>query len=199
MSRKQTSYIVAGIIVLMLLIDQLIKFYVKLHFRLGESVEVFSWFELCFVENDGMAFGIEWGKKIFLTLFRIIAVGFLFYYIHMLIRDKARVGYIVMVSLVTAGAIGNIIDCLFYGLIFSESTPYAIASMFPAGGGYNTFLCGKVVDMFYFPIIHNAAGEVIFFRPVFNFADSCITVAVIAILLFFNKDLNKSLSKSEAK
>lgn len=199
MSKKQTSILVAGIIFLMLLIDQLIKFYIKLHFRLGESFEVFSWFNLCFVENDGMAFGIEWGKKIFLTIFRIIAVGFLFYYIHILVRDKARVGYIVMVALVTAGAIGNIIDCLFYGLIFTESTPYAIATLSSGAGGYSTFLCGKVVDMFYFPLIHNAAGDVLFFRPVFNFADSCITVAVIAILLFFNKDLNKSLNKNEAK
>lgn len=197
MTNKGKIWLVTGIILLMLFIDQVIKFAVKLNFTLGESYAVFPWFQLCFVENNGMAFGIEWFDKLFLTLFRVVAVGFLIYYLHLLIREGARVGYLVFVALVTAGAMGNILDCMFYGLIFSESTPFALAEFMPASGGYGSFLYGKVVDMFYFPLIHNAAGETIFFRPVFNFADSCITVSVIAILLFYSKDLNSSLNKKD--
>lgn len=197
MTKTGKSWLVIGIVLLMLIIDQAIKFAIKLNFTLGESYSVFPWFQLCFVENNGMAFGIEWFDKLFLTLFRVVAVGFLVYYLYLLIRDGARVGYLVFVALVTAGAMGNILDCMFYGLIFSESTPFALAEFLPSAGGYGSFMYGKVVDMFYFPLIHNAAGETIFFRPVFNFADSCITVSVIAILLFYSKDLNKSLNKKE--
>ena len=199
LSPKSQTLLVTAIILLVLLIDQAVKFYVKLNFTLGEAREVFPWFVICFVENDGMAFGIEWFSKLFLTLFRIVAVGLFCWYMHTLIyKQHVRTSYLVMVALVTAGALGNIIDCLFYGLIFSESTPLAVASLFPAGGGYAPFFYGKVVDMFYFPLIHNSAGETIFFRPVFNFADSCITVAVILIFIFFSKDLNKSLSKDKS-
>lgn len=197
LSKRNTSLLVAGIVVLLLLIDQVIKFYVKLHFTLGESFVVFPWFQICMIENNGMAFGIEWFDKLFLTLFRIVAVGVLCWYLHRLIKAEARMGYIIMVCLVLAGAMGNIIDCMFYGLIFSETTPFEVATLFPDGGGYASFFYGKVVDMFYFPLIHNAAGETIFFRPVFNFADSCITVAVIVIILFFSKDLNRSFEKEK--
>lgn len=195
LSTKSLTALVAGIVVLCLVLDQALKCYIKLNFTLGESVEVFPWFQICFVENNGMAFGIEWFDKLFLTLFRLIVAGLLGYYLHRLIRSRVRVGFLVVMSLVMAGALGNIIDCMFYGLIFSASTPWQIATLFPAGGGYADFLYGKVVDMFYFPLIHNAAGEVVFFRPVFNFADCCITVSVILILLFYSKDLNESLSK----
>lgn len=195
LSTKSLTALVAGIVVLCLVLDQALKCYIKLNFTLGESVEVFPWFQICFVENNGMAFGIEWFDKLFLTLFRLIVAGLLGYYLHRLIRSRVRVGFLVVMSLVMAGALGNIIDCMFYGLIFSASTPWQIATLFPAGGGYADFLYGKVVDMFYFPLIHNAAGEVVFFRPVFNFADCCITVSVILILLFYSKDLNRSLSK----
>ena len=198
LSKRNTSLLVAGIVVLLLLIDQVIKFYVKLHFTLGESYVVFPWFQICMIENNGMAFGIEWFDKLFLTLFRIVAVGVLCWYLHRLIKAEARMGYIIMVCLVLAGAMGNIIDCMFYGLIFSETTPFEVATLFPDGGGYAPFFYGKVVDMFYFPLIHNAAGETIFFRPVFNFADSCITVAVIVIILFFSKDLNRSFEKEKS-
>ena len=195
MNNKSASWLVTAIVIAALVLDQAFKIYVKLHFTLGETVEVFPWFNLCFIENNGMAFGIEWFDKLFLTLFRIVAVGLLIWYIHTLIRNKARIVYIVFVTLVLAGALGNIIDCLFYGLLFSESTYLDVAQFLPAGGGYAPFFYGRVVDMLYFPLIHNSAGEVIFFRPVFNIADSYITVAVIAIVLFFTKDLNASLSK----
>ena len=196
LSPKSQTWLVTSIVLLVLVLDQCFKFYVKLHFTLGEAHELLPWFQICFVENNGMAFGIEWFDKLFLTLFRIVAVGLFCWYMHTLIRKQhVRTGYLVMVALITAGALGNIIDCLFYGLMFSESTPFAVATLFPAEGGYAPFFYGRVVDMLYFPLIHNAAGETIFFRPVFNIADSCITVAVIVIFLFYAKDLNKSLSK----
>ena len=176
------SILVPAIIVVALVLDQWLKLYVATHFELGESVQVTSWFWLCFVENNGMAFGIEWFSKFVLTSFRIVAVGVLCWYMWRLIHvNKVRTSYLTMVSLVTAGAMGNIIDCVFYGKLF----------------GYAGWFYGKVVDMLYFPLITNSAGECIFFRPVFNLADSCITVAVIAILLFFRKDLDDSLKKIE--
>lgn len=195
LSKASLTGLIVGLVVVLLVLDQALKFYVKLHFTLGEMHSILPFFALCFVENDGMAFGIEWFDKLFLTLFRIVVVGLLCWYMPQLVVKKARTGFIVLISLVLAGALGNIIDCLFYGLIFSPSTPYEVATLFPAGGGYAPFFYGKVVDMLYFPLIHNAAGEVIFFRPVFNLADSCITVAVILILIFGMKDLNESLSK----
>ncbi len=195
MKKKQT-WLVVGFIILMLLIDQLTKFYIKLHFTLGEVVEVFPWFNICFVENNGMAFGIEWFDKFFLTLFRIIVVGVVCWYLHRLIQQQARTGYILTIASITTGALGNIIDCLFYGLIFSESTHTQVATFLPDTGGYADFFYGRVVDMLYFPLIHNSAGEVIFFRPVFNIADCCITIAVFVILFFYRKDLNQILEKS---
>ncbi|MBR1928117.1 MAG: signal peptidase II [Paludibacteraceae bacterium] len=197
MSPKKQSIIVLTIILLALILDQTLKFYIKLNFTLGQAQSILPFFQLCFVENDGMAFGIEWFSKLLLTLFRIAAVALFSYYIYQLIfRQNARFIYIIFVALITAGALGNIIDCLFYGLIFSESTFNSVATLFPAGGGYAPLFYGKVVDMFYFPLIHNSAGETIFFRPVFNLADSFITISVFAILIFFSKDLNKSLSKN---
>ena len=176
---KQTG-IAAGIVLLAVAIDQLSKVYIKTHFELGEAREVFSWFWIVFVENNGMAFGIEWFSKLFLTLFRILAVGVLGWYIHTMIhKQEVRTSYLTMISLITAGALGNIIDCVFYGKIW----------------GYADWFYGKVVDMLYFPLIRNAAGECLFFRPVFNIADSCITVAVILIIIFFRKDLDDSLNQ----
>lgn len=193
MTNKQKYVLVSAIVAVAIIVDQIVKCYIKLHFRLGEMVEVFPWFQICFVENDGMAFGIEWFDKMFLTLFRILAVGALCWYTHSLIQRKASTSYLVVIACVMAGALGNIVDCLFYGLIFSSSTPYTIATLVPFGEGYAPFFYGKVVDMLYFPLIHNAAGEVLFFRPVFNIADSFITCSVIAILLFYRKTLNDSL------
>ena len=200
LSNKQKSAWVVGIFLLVLITDQFLKFYVKLNYTLGEAHEILPFFQLCFVENDGMAFGIEWFSKLVLTLFRIVAVGLFAWYLYVLIhKQQARMGYIVMVTLVAAGALANILDCVFYGVIFSQSTPWEAASLFPADGGYAPVFYGKVVDMLYFPLIHNSAGDVVFFRPVFNLADSCITVAVILIFIFYTKDLNRSLSKEDKK
>ncbi len=168
------ALMITGIVVLSLVIDQVIKLYIATHFALGESRELCSWFWICFVENNGMAFGIEWFSKLALTLFRLLAVGLLGWYAHVLIhKPEPNTGYVATIAFIIAGALGNIIDCVFYGKLF----------------GYAGWFYGRVVDMFYFPLIRNAAGEVIFFRPVFNFADACITCAVIAILLFYSKEL----------
>lgn len=184
---KQKLLIVA-IVLVAVGFDQWLKLYVRTHFHMGEAMPITSWFWLCFIENNGMAFGIEWFSKLLLTIFRIVAVGALGYYLHRLIYQPRPVGngathtsygYITMVALILAGAMGNIIDCVAYGKIF----------------GYGEWFYGRVVDMLYFPLIHNAAGECIFFRPVFNFADSCITVAVFAIILFFRQELDASLKK----
>ena len=197
MTNTQKGWLLAGIILLIVLLDQALKVYIKLNFCLGEAVEVFPWWQICFIENNGMAFGIEWFGKLFLTLFRIVAVGLLIWYMAELIRKQIRMGFLVMIALVTAGALGNIIDCMFYGLIFSESTINEVAQLVPFGEGYAPFFYGKVVDMLYFPLITNSAGEVLFFRPVFNLADSAITVSVILILLFYRKDLNDTLTKEK--
>ena len=163
-SRQGRIWLVIGIVLGALVIDQAIKLYIATHFALGESREVFSWFWLCYVENNGMAFGIEWFSKLALTLFRLVAVGLLSWYIHSLIKkEESSTGFIATIAFIIAGALGNIIDCVFYGKL--------------------------VVDMFYFPLIRNGAGEVLFFRPVFNFADSCITCAVGVILLFYWRSL----------
>ena len=185
------------LIILLLLIDQASKIYIKLNFALGDEVEVFPWFKILFIENNGMAFGMELVGKLFLTLFRITAVVFLSYFISKLIRQNARQGYILAISMLTAGAAGNIIDSVFYGVIFNESTPYQVATLFPEGGGYASLFYGKVVDMLYFPLITNAGGETVFFRFIFNVADSCVTVSVFIILLFFRKDLNHSLESKK--
>lgn len=174
---KQTLIVVA-IVLLSLIIDQAIKLSVHANFALGESRQIFSWFWLCYIENNGMAFGIEWFSKLALTLFRIVAVGLLGWYVFILIhRQQTRTGFITAIAFIIAGAMGNIIDCICYGKLF----------------GYADWFYGRVIDMFYFPLIRNSTGEVLFFRPVFNFADSCITCAVAAILLFYLKDLNTTL------
>lgn len=180
MTKAKKSWLVAGIVLLALVLDQVSKVYIKTHFELGEAREVFSWFWIVFVENNGMAFGIEWFSKLLLTLFRIVAVGILGWYVHTMIhKQQVRVGYLATVAMVIAGALGNIIDCVCYGKIWE----------------YADWFHGKVVDMLYFPLIRNAADEVLFFRPVFNIADSFITVAVFLIILFYRKDLDDSLNQ----
>ena len=180
MSKKQQTWLVSAIVLLALVVDQVTKVYVKTHFELGEAHEVFSWFWIAFVENNGMAFGIEWFSKLLLTLFRIIAVGVIGWYVHIMIhKQQVRMGYLTTIAMVMAGALGNIIDCVFYGKIW----------------GYANWFYVRVVDMLYFPLIRNAAGECIFFRPVFNIADSFITVAVFLIILFYRKDLDECLNQ----
>lgn len=187
------------LIIIVLLVDQVSKIYIKLNFRLGEFVHIFDWFQIYFIENNGMAFGIEIVDKLFLTIFRILAVAGLAYFIHFLIKKQARHGFVLAVSLLLAGAAGNIIDSVFYGVLFSESTPWQLATFLPEGGGYAPLFYGKVVDMLYFPLIKNAAGQTIFFRPVFNIADSAITISAAIILIFYRKDLNEQLDSKKSQ
>jgi signal peptidase II len=193
-----------GIVFLILLADQILKVWVKTNFSLGDEIVIFkNWFILHFVENNGMAFGFEFAGeygKMFLSIFRIIAVIAIGWYMLKLTKNKELpFGFLVCIALIFAGAIGNIIDSLFYGMIFNHSYGQ-IADIFPEGGGYETFLHGRVVDMFYFPIIQGqypewfpfrGGDEFIFFRPVFNIADSSITVGIFSILLFYRKQFNK--------
>ena len=188
-----------------LLIDQMIKIWVKTSMTLHESIHVTDWFYITFIENNGMAFGMQLGSKIVLSLFRVIAISALGYYIWLEVKRKAKTGYLVCLSLVLAGAAGNLIDCMFYGLVFNESSPYYLSYFVPFGTGYAPFLMGKVVDMFYFPLIETewpmwmpfVGGEhFVFFSPVFNFADSCISVSVVWLLLFYRQEISSmSFSK----
>ncbi len=186
-----------ALIVLVLLVDQIVKIQIKTTMTIGESITVFgNWFFIKFIENPGMAFGLDipgrLGKPV-LTIFRIIAVIAIGWYLRELVKSRVNTGLILCVALIFAGAMGNIIDSVFYGLIFNNSTFYTVAQMFPPEGGYGTMLHGRVVDMLYFPIIKGsypgwfpfwAGEEFIFFRPIFNIADSSISAGIIAILLF---------------
>jgi signal peptidase II len=191
------------LIFLVLVLDQMLKIWVKTNMTLGEEFPVLGdWFLIHFTENNGMAFGWEWGGrlgKLVLSLFRLGALVAIGYYIYWLIARKAPTGFVLSVSLIFAGAAGNILDSSFYGLIFSESTYYQVASMLPDSGGYASFLHGRVVDMFYFPLIQGVypdwlpllgGRDFVFFRPIFNLADASITTAVFIILLFQRQALN---------
>lgn len=193
------AWMAVAIVVAILLIDQIIKIEVKTNMTLGEAKRVTDWFYIEFIENNGMAYGMKFINKLVLSLFRLFAIGFIGYYLAKIIKkDVAPLGYIVLIAMVLAGAAGNLIDCLFYGLIFDASTPFTVSQFVPVGEGYSTFLHGKVVDMFYFPIIQTTwpewvpyfgGSEYVFFSPVFNFADACISVGVVALLLFYRKQL----------
>ena len=198
--RTRQGRIALFIIMSVLVIDQIIKYLVKTNMYLGQSIDVTSWFKILFVENNGMAFGMEIIGKLFLSLFRIGAIGFFCWYLFKIINKGFPTGYIVTVAFVIAGAAGNLIDCMFYGLIFEGSSygPGGVAELVPFGQGYAPFLYGRVVDMFYFPLwtwpewMPFVGGDV-FFGPVFNFADSCITCGVIVLLLFYTKTVNMGL------
>lgn len=193
------AWMAVAIVVAILLIDQIIKIEVKTNMTLGEAKRVTDWFYIEFIENNGMAYGMKFINKLVLSLFRLFAIGFIGYYLAKIIKKNvAPLGYIVLIAMVLAGAAGNLIDCLFYGLIFDASTPFTVSQFVPFGEGYSTFLHGKVVDMFYFPIIQTTwpewvpyfgGSEYVFFSPVFNFADACIIVGVVALLLFYRKQL----------
>ena len=194
------------IIVAILLIDQAIKIWVKTSMTLHESIRVTDWFYITFIENMGMAFGMQLGSKIVLSLFRVVAIGVLGYYIWQQVKRNARTGYIVCLSLVLAGAAGNLIDCMFYGMMFNESSPYYLSYFVPFGTGYAPFLMGKVVDMFYFPLIETewptwmpfvGGQHFVFFSPVFNFADASISVSVVLLLLFYREEISKITLKKE--
>ena len=188
--------------IVLLVVDQWIKISVKTGMCLHESIRVTDWFYISFIENNGMAFGMTIVNKLFLSLFRIVAIVALGWYLFRQLRRQARMLWLVCLTLVFAGAVGNLIDCMFYGLIFNASSPYYVSYFVPFGHGYAPFLMGKVVDMFYFPIIVNTwpdwmpvigGDEFEFFSPVFNFADSCVSVGVILILLFSLKNCHKFL------
>lgn len=197
--QRVQKWVVALIFILGILIDQAIKIWVKTSFTLHESLHVTDWFQLVFIENNGMAFGMELFDKIFLTGFRLIATVALAVYISRLIRQGVRWGYLVCLSFIMAGAAGNIVDCVFYGQIFSASTPYTTAELVPFGEGYGSWFYGRVVDMFYFPLadwtwpdwLPFVGGKhYLFFSYIFNFADACITCGFIAMLLFCRKELS---------
>ena len=199
------------LVILLLVIDQVIKFAVKLNMTLGESIPVFGdWFQICFIENNGMAFGMQFGGsvgKLALSLFRVVLIGFIMVYLKKLIKKAGTpTGVLVGLSLVLVGAIGNVVDCLFYGEIFSASTYSQVAQLFPPDGGYTGFLYGKVVDMFYFPLIETnwpewmpfVGGEhFIFFSPIFNFADAAISCGIIALILFYGKYLGNIMEENK--
>lgn len=198
---KGRGLMMSAIILAVLIIDQVMKIWVKTHFYLGESHEIFSWFQIAFIQNNGMAFGWEIGSKLLLTLLRIVTVAFLIFYLCK-IRHKpqAKTGYLVCLSLIIAGAAGNIIDCAFYGLIFDNPMPPGVAQLFPPEGGYGTFLHGKVVDMLYFPLVSwtwpawmpFVGGEYfLFFSPVFNFADAAISVGLIWLIIFYSSQVSE--------
>lgn len=209
MKNKHLVYpITIGII--LLIIDQWSKVYVKTHFNLSEEVNVAgNWFKFHFLENYGMAFGIEFGGdwgKIILTLFRIIFCGVIIYYINGLIKAKSHLGYTISWTMILVGALGNIIDSVFYGVLFSKSDYWSLATFLPADGGYASWFHGSVVDMLYFPILHGTfpswlpvwGGESFeFFRPVFNVADATISVGFVMILLFQKEFAEQSAPKVE--
>ena len=199
-------------VIVLLVIDQIIKLYIKTHFCLGESVRVTDWFYIEFVENNGMAWGMSFIGKFWLSLLRTAAIVALIWYLHRIIsQGKHRLLYVVLVALVLTGAVGNMIDSMFYGLMFTASSPYYVSYSVPFGEGYAPFLMGKVVDMFRFPFFSYTWPEWVpffggqhgtFFDPVFNFADACVSVGIIALLLFCRPELEElgdSRKKKEEK
>lgn len=202
MMARHRGTLAAAVIILVTILDQWLKIYIKTNFYLGEDVEITSWFHLYFVQNPGMAFGWEMGSKLALTLFRIAAIIAGIYYLVRLHRSiREPVGYVVCIALIVAGAIGNVIDCTFYGLIFDNPAPPHLATLFPASGGYAPLLHGQVVDMLYFPLISFdwpswmpwiGDTRFVFFHPIFNIADAAISTGIIALLLFYHKHLGFS-------
>lgn len=197
--KRQALYVVLTVMIILVL-DHWLKFHIKTNYTLGESKTIFpNWFELHFTENPGMAFGLtlggKWGK-IVLTLFRIIASGIIIIYIRGLIKEGIKSITVILISLILAGAIGNIIDSILYGYFFEESTYHYVSKFLPNGNGYAPLFMGKVVDMLYFPLLDTHWPEWVpivggnrfqFFRPVFNIADAAISIGVFTVLIFRNR------------
>ena len=211
MDRQQIArrgVLAALIVVGILLVDQLIKIWVKTNMTLHEQIEILSWFKIVFIENNGMAYGMEIGSKLVLSLFRVVAISVLGYYIIGQVKRQARWGYLVCLSMIFAGAVGNLIDSMFYGLVFNASSEFYTSYFVPFGTGYAPFLMGKVVDMFYFPLIVTTwpdwvpfvgGNPYVFFSPVFNFADASISVGVVLLLLFYRKEISEISFKKKVK
>lgn len=204
--RSLQALFVTATFVVGLTTDQLIKVWVKTHLWLHESIDVTSWFHINFIENNGMAFGLEFFDKFLLTGFRIVATVAVAWYVARIIRRGVGWGYLACMALIMTGAAGNIIDCVFYGLIFDSPTPPHVAQIVPFGQGYGEWFRGRVVDMFYFPffewtwpewmpVVGGQRG--LFFSYIFNFADACISTGVIALLLFHRRTLTIELGESK--
>ncbi len=200
--------IATAVVILILLIDQITKIWVKTNMALYDMIPITDWFKIYFVENNGMAFGLEVFGKLFLTLFRIVAVGVIIFYLFRIIKENYKTGFIACIALVLAGAAGNIIDSVFYGMFFEASYPGHIATFTRWGEGYSTLFHGKVVDMFYFPLIEGTypdwvpiwgGQEFLFFRFIFNIADSAISVGVVLLLIFYRHTLSFSLLSKKDK
>jgi len=194
---------IVAVILLLLFLDQALKIWIKTHFQLHESYRILSWFHIYFTENPGMAFGLELIDKRILSIIRIVATIVLVVYLFQLLKRNYPFGFILCIALIFGGAVGNTIDCFLYGVIFDHSYGQ-LATFLPESGGYAAILQGKVVDMLYFPLIETTwpawlpiwgGQEFIFFRPIFNLADSAICVGVFSLLIFYRKTLSKSLSK----
>ena len=207
-STTKKGIIAVLVIVLVLLVDQVSKIWVKTHMALYDMIHITDWFKIYFVENNGMAFGIEAIGKLFLSIFRIIAVTAIVVYLVRIVKENYKTGFIACIALVLAGASGNIIDSVFYGAFFQASYPGHIAAAVPFGEGYASLLHGKVVDMFYFPLIEGTypgwfpvvgGQEFLFFRFIFNVADSAISVGVVLMLIFYRKTLSYSLLSKKEK
>lgn len=215
MDKKNSGLIAIAVIILVLVIDQVSKIWVKTNMSLYETYEIASWFKIKFVENPGMAFGLvlggdgnkAWGK-LFLSLFRIVAISFIGYYLYSLVKKGFSKGFIACIALILAGAFGNIIDSVFYGEIFSASYPGSVATFVPLGEGYSSWLHGNVVDMLSFPLFGGTfptwfpiwpGEDFVFFSPIFNIADSAITVGVFILFIFYRKTLSQSLETFEKK
>lgn len=202
--RRRRCLLVAIIIVLVVIADQSLKFWIKTNFYLGEELAITSWWKLKFIENNGMAFGMQLWSKLALTLLRIGAVGFFIWFLTAIINRKGlRLGFFVTAALITAGAAGNIFDCVFYGQIFNDPMPPATATLFPQGGGYAGWFEGRVVDMLYFPLFSwtwpdwmplVGGTEFEFFQYIFNIADAAICVGVFLLIFFYSKDASEAFN-----
>lgn len=200
-NRISTKGMAMIIIIAVLLVDQLTKIWVKTHMHLHECIDITGWFKILFVENNGMAYGMELlGGKLVLSLFRIAAISVLAYYLYKEVKRNANRLYVACVAMVWAGAVGNLIDSVFYGMIFNAASPFYVSYFVPFGQGYAPMLMGKVVDMLHFPLIEThypewvpwvGGNEFVFFSPVFNVADACISVGFVMALLFCRDEIAK--------
>ena len=200
-NRISTKGMAMIIIIAVLLVDQLTKIWVKTHMHLHECIDITGWFKILFVENNGMAYGMELlGGKLVLSLFRIVAISVLAYYLYKEVKKNANRLYVACVAMVWAGAVGNLIDSVFYGMIFNAASPFYVSYFVPFGQGYAPMLMGKVVDMLHFPLIEThypewvpwvGGNEFVFFSPVFNVADACISVGFVMALLFCRDEIAK--------